>query len=67
MSKKHEQDNGPKIPIPGAAGMGIFAALQGLAMTPGPGIVTICKKPVAGGGYIYEIARDQQAPRFTDN
>jgi hypothetical protein len=57
--------NGPKIPIPGAAGAAIAAALLGLATKPGPGVVTITKKPVAGGGYIYEVTRDQDTPRAT--
>ena len=52
----------PRIPIPGAAGAAVFAALQGLVMSPGYGIVTIVKKPVAGGSYVYEIAREQHAP-----
>lgn len=48
----------PKVPVPGAAGAAVFAALQGLVMHSGPGAVTIHKKPVAGGGYVYEITRD---------
>jgi len=33
----------------------VGGALKGLAMRAGEGIVTIHKKPVAGGGYVYEI------------
>ena len=54
-----------KIPIPGAAGAAVFATLQGLMMHPGGGVVTITKKPVAGGGYIYEVTRDCDSPRAT--
>ena len=56
-------DFGPKIPIPGAAGAAIYSALHGLAMRPGGGMITIAKKPVAGGGYVYEIARQNETLR----
>ena len=52
----------PRIPIPGAAGAAVFAALHGLVMQSGGGAVTIIKKPVAGGSYVYEIARDRISP-----
>ena len=49
-------DNGPKIPIPGAAGASIYAALQSLALHCGEATVTITKARVAGGGYSYWIS-----------
>jgi hypothetical protein len=55
----------PKIPVPGAAGVAIAAALQGLVMQAGGGTVNIHKRPVAGGGYVYEISRDSEMPRAT--
>ena len=65
--KGNGHDTAPRIPIPGSAGAAVFSALQGLVMKPGPGTITISKKPVAGGGYVYEIARDQHAPRVLNN
>lgn len=60
-------ENGPKIPIPGAAGTAIFAALQGLAVLCGDGRLTIEKKRVPGGGYSYWVSNiitpDKQSPR----
>lgn len=56
------QPNGPKIPIPGAAGAAIYAALMRLAMQCGDGAVTICKQRLPSGGYSYEVA-NSNAPR----
>ncbi len=55
MRDGHYND-GPKIPIPGAAGATIYAALQSLAMRPGEASVNISKRKVAGGGYVYVIS-----------
>ncbi len=49
-------DDGPKIPIPGAAGATIFAALKSLAMRSGEASVNISKRKVTGGGYVYVIS-----------
>ena len=57
------EECGPKIPIPGAAGAAIFAALKALAMRPGGGSVTISKDRVAGGGYVYSIGCNEQPAR----
>ena len=49
-------DHGHKIPIPGAAGATVYAALLSLAMRAGGGVLTITKKPVPGGGYTYWVS-----------
>jgi hypothetical protein len=41
----------------------VHAALKGLAMKAAEGIVTIHKKPVAGGGYVYEITISEPRAR----
>lgn len=56
-------DNGPKIPIPGAAGAAIFIALQRLALFCGEGGITIRKERVPGGGYIYTVANHEPPAR----
>lgn len=57
------QPNGPKIPIPGAAGAAIFAALMRLAMQCGDGAVTIRKQRLPSGGYVYEVANSNGLSR----
>lgn len=52
---------GPKIPIPGAPGAAIFAALVRLAMHCGDGTVTVRKERSPAGGYIYEVANNHEA------
>jgi hypothetical protein len=49
----------PKIPIPGAQGQAVAAALSALAMHPGSMIVTIAKERLPQGGYIYLISKTQ--------
>jgi hypothetical protein len=49
---------GPKIPIPGAPGAAIFAALMRLATHCGDASVTIRKERLPAGGYTYLIATD---------
>lgn len=49
-------EDGPKIPIPGAAGAMVFAALKSLALFCGEASVNISKRKVAGGGYVYVIS-----------
>jgi len=48
----------PRLPIPGAAGVSINAALASMAMHAGAMSITITKSRVAGGGYAYSIARN---------
>lgn len=55
--------NGPKIPIPGAAGAAIYTALMRLAMLCGEGGVTIRKERVAGSGYVYTIGNHEPPAR----
>jgi hypothetical protein len=50
--------HGPRIPIPGAAGAAVYAALKSLVMRCGEGDVLITKRRVAGGGYTYWITND---------
>jgi hypothetical protein len=57
------EDHGPKIPIPGAAGAAIFAALKSLALLCGEGKVTIIKERLPSGGYTYLIANNQNPAR----
>lgn len=47
----------PQIPIPGAAGEMVRAALQSLAMYAGEASVNISKQRVASGGYVYVISK----------
>lgn len=47
----------PQIPIPGAAGEAVRAALQSLAMHVGEASVNISKQRVATGGYTYVISK----------
>ena len=47
----------PQIPIPGAAGEAIRAALQSLAMHVGEASVNVSKQRVKTGGYIYVISK----------
>jgi hypothetical protein len=56
---RDDDDNGPRIPIPGSAGACIFAALKSLAFKPGGGAITITKQPVPGGGYTYWISKPE--------
>jgi hypothetical protein len=55
--------NGPKIPIPGAAGAALFVALQRMATHCGEVELTIKKERVAGGGYAYVISNHQPPAR----
>jgi hypothetical protein len=55
--------NGPKIPIPGAPGAAIFAALMRLATYCGDATVTIRKERLPSGGYAYLIANNHDAQR----
>lgn len=59
----NESDNGPRIPIPGAAGAAIFAALKGMAMHCGETAITIRKERLPSGGYTYLIGHNQQPPK----
>ncbi len=63
MMDGDRQSNGPKIPISGAAGAGIYSALFNLSMRCGPGSVTISKERVAGGGYVYVISPHEPPER----
>lgn len=56
------RDDAPRVPIPGAAGVQIFAALNGLAMYAGEMSIVIRKERIAGGGYRYAIARQLPPP-----
>lgn len=47
------------VPISGAAGAAIYAALKGLAMHAGESTVTIKKERVAQGGYVYLVATNR--------
>ncbi len=47
----------PQIPIPGAAGEAVCAALQSLAMYAGEASVNISKQRVKTGGYSYVISK----------
>jgi hypothetical protein len=58
---KHNGAAGPHIAIPGAAGEAIALALARMATHPGELVLTIIKRRVAGGGYVYTLA-NQQAP-----
>jgi hypothetical protein len=51
---------GPKIPIPGAPGAAIYAALMRLAMFCGDTTVTIRKSRSPSGGYTYEVANNHE-------
>jgi len=53
------ENNGRKIPIPGAAGETIYAALARMATYCGECGVTIRKERVAGGGYVYTIGTNE--------
>jgi hypothetical protein len=53
----------PRIPIPGAAGDAIYAALQRMAVHFGECALTIKKERVAGGGYIYTIGNHEPPAR----
>jgi hypothetical protein len=55
-------ENGPKIPIPGAAGAAVYAALQSLSLYCGEATVTIKKARVAGGGYTYWVSNLSTPP-----
>jgi hypothetical protein len=55
-------DNGPKIPIPGAAGAAVYAALQSLALYCGEATVTITKARVSGAGYTYWVSNLSTPP-----
>ncbi len=50
------EDLGPRIPIPGAAGEAIRAALQKVSTHCGPIGVRIDKERVPGGGYIFTVS-----------
>lgn len=52
-----------KIPIPGAAGAAIHAALSRMALCCGECGVTIKKERVAGGGYVYTIGNHETPAR----
>ena len=55
---------GPRIPIPGAAGAAVYAALQGLAMHCGEqASVTIIKERLPNGGYTYLIGHNSNRAR----
>ena len=49
-------NDGPKIPIAGAAGANIYAVLQALATYPGTAKVVILKERLPGGGYVYSVS-----------
>jgi len=51
-----EGDNGPRIPINGAAGAAIYAALLRISMYCGDATVTVRKERLPGGGYSYQLA-----------
>lgn len=53
----------PRIPIPGAAGAAICAALAKMSTTCGEVILTIKKERVAGGGYAYVLTNNQPPAR----
>ena len=57
------EPTGPKVPIPGAAGVAIAVALQRMATHCGETILTIKKERVAGGGYTYVIINNQPPAR----
>lgn len=57
------EDTGPRIPIPGAAGAAIYAALKGLSVHCGDGTVTIIKERLPGGGYVYLIGQNDNPAR----
>ncbi len=57
------EENGPKIPIPGAAGAAIFSALKGLSLLAGSGSVTIIKERSPHGGYTYLIGHNETPAR----
>lgn len=58
LAEAKQPEHGPRVPIPGAAGASIYAALSGMAMHAGPMTITITKSRMAGGGYAYSIARN---------
>ena len=43
------------IPIPGAAAASVYEALKALAMHVGQASVSIIKRRIEGGGYVYVI------------
>lgn len=53
-----DEASGPKVPIPGAAGVAIGVALQRMATHCGETVLTIKKERVAGGGYAYVISNN---------
>lgn len=55
--------SGPPIPIPGAAGAAIYAALLRLATYCGEATVTIRKERPPEGGYLYLIANNHDVKR----
>lgn len=56
-------ESGPKIPIPGAAGQTIAAALARMSAHCGEVELTIKKERVAGGGYVYTITNTHPPAR----
>jgi hypothetical protein len=52
-------ENGPKIPIPGAAGESIRAALLKVATHPGELDFRLQKQRLPGGGYTYTVSLTQ--------
>ena len=58
-----DENGSPKIPIPGAAGAAIYAALKGLSVLCGDGSVTIIKERLPAGGYVYLIGNNHTPAR----
>jgi hypothetical protein len=62
-----DHKSGPKIPIPGVAGISIDAALSHLAVHHGEGELRIRKKRDAQGKYVYVIEFNQLSPENPEN
>lgn len=60
---RFDQHVGARIPIPGAAGAAIWAALTRMSLHAGECGITIKKERVAGGGYVYTIGNHEPPAR----